>query len=176
MATKMNTLKSFATLLAFSSCLVSCHPLTRGVQAPSVTDPTTKATFRGNLSNNVESFLNIRFGHDTSGANRFAHPQAFEYPSGTQVDASAPGAACPQPRVPVEDFIFANVTDMSEDCLTLRVDRPANTTANDKLPVMVYIYGGGDTIGQIYDPLYDPTGLILTSAAHGTPVVYVAMK
>lgn len=60
--------------------------------------------------------------------------------------------------------------------MTLRVDRPANTTANDKLPVMVYIYGGGDTIGQIYDPLYDPTGLILTSAAHGTPVVYVAMK
>lgn len=51
-----------------------------------------------------------------------------------------------------------------------------NTTSGDKLPVMVYIYGGGDSIGQIYDSAYNPTGLVLQSVKQGTPVMYVAMK
>ena len=167
------------TLLAFFSAisLVSCHPLNHETQGPSVTDPATKVTFQGARFNDVESFLNIRFGHDTSGANRFAHPVPFTYSQGSVVDASIYGAACPQQRVPVQGFnIFQDVTNFSEDCLTLRIDRPANTTATDKLPVMVWIYGGGDAIGQIYDQAYNPAGLILGSAAQGTPIIFVAMK
>lgn len=110
-APKMKALKSFAKVLVLSSYPASCHRLSRCVQAPSVTDAPTKVTFRGNLSN-VESFLNIRFGQDTSGAHRFPHPQASEYPSGTEVDTSTPGAACPRPQDPVQGFVFANITDM----------------------------------------------------------------
>ncbi|OJJ05157.1 hypothetical protein ASPVEDRAFT_55145 [Aspergillus versicolor CBS 583.65] len=54
---------------------------------------------------------------------------------------------------------------MSADCLTLRVDRPAGTPESAKFPVMVWIYGGGDTFGQIYDSAYDPTGLVLDHIA-----------
>lgn len=72
--------------------------------------------------------------------------------------------------------LFDNVTHMSEDCLTLRVDRPAGTSASAKLPVMVWIYGGGDTFGQIYDSAYDPSGLVLGAVAKGTPAIYVAMN
>ena len=108
--------------------------------------------FKGTISNDFESFLNIRYGEETSGINRFAPPKPYQYSHGSVIDASKPGAACPQQRVPVEGFpLFDNVTNISEGCLTLRVDRPVKTEPSANPPVMVYIYGGGDTVGQIYD-------------------------
>ncbi|KAJ5726740.1 carboxylesterase [Penicillium malachiteum] len=140
-------------------------------------DPFNEVFIEGTSSNTTESFLNIRFGQDTSGPNRFAPPKPYSYPSGTVVNATSTGAACPQQKSPIPDFpIFDNVTDVSEDCLTLRVDRPVNTRSSDKLPVMVWIYGGGDTIGQIYDSTYDPSNLIAGAVEKGTPVIYVAMN
>ncbi|KIW13800.1 hypothetical protein PV08_08992 [Exophiala spinifera] len=134
-------------------------------------------TFRGALADGVESFLNIRFGEDTSSKNRFAAPKPYVYPDNLVVDASQPGAACPQQKVPFPTFpIFDNVTRISEDCLTLRVDRPANLSSFAKLPVMVFIYGGGDTVGQIYDSAYDPNGLVSRAHDIGSPVIYVAMN
>lgn len=131
----------------------------------------------GTSANQVESFLNIRFGQDTSGANRFTPPKPFHYPPGTLVNATQPGAACPQQKDAVPAIpIFDNVTHMSEDCLTLRVDRPANTSSSDKLPVMVWIYGGGDTFGQIYDSAYNATPLVAGATQKGMPVIYVAMN
>lgn len=70
-------------------------------------------SFIGESANSVESFLNIRFGQDTSGNNRFAPPKAYAYPYGSVVNASQAGAACPQQMVPIEDFsIFDNVTNI----------------------------------------------------------------
>ncbi|KAF2481466.1 carboxylesterase [Neohortaea acidophila] len=134
-------------------------------------------TVHGASANGTESFLDIRFGHDTSGANRFKAPQAFQYPPNAIVNASAPGAACPQQKVPIPGLpLFDNVTNISEDCLTVRVDRPAGVSSGAKLPVMVFIYGGGDTVGQIYDGAYDPSGLILGAAQKGFPIIYAAMN
>jgi para-nitrobenzyl esterase len=42
----------------------------------------------------------------------------------------------------------------SEDCLYLNVWTPASS-ANEKLPVMIWIYGGGGTAGYSGDPRYD---------------------
>lgn len=143
------------------------------VRLPSPAD----VTFQGITAHDVDSFLNIKFGADTAGDNRFAPPQPYTYSSGSTVDASHPGAACPQSRVPLRGFsLLDNVTDVSEDCLTLRVDRPAGTKANAKLPVMVYIYGGGDTIGQIYDGAYDPTLLVSAAAKKDFPIIYAAVN
>ncbi|KAJ5917045.1 Carboxylesterase [Penicillium tannophilum] len=133
--------------------------------------------FEGTSANSVDSFKNIRFGQDTSGNNRFAPPKLYTYPAGTVVNATQSGAACPQQEDPIPTFpIFDNVTSVSEDCLTLRIDRPANATSADRLPVMVWIYGGGDTVGQIYDTAYEPTVLVLGAAEADTPVIYVAMN
>jgi carboxylesterase type B len=41
---------------------------------------------------------------------------------------------------------------------------------------MVYIYGGGDSIGQISDTAYDPTTLISGATTKGMPIIYVAMN
>lgn len=141
---------------------------------PTVTDSSTGVTFQGNLSSGIESFLNIRFGEDTSGANRFALPVPFKYPRKTVVNASTFGAVCPQA---VTTGIFAvDITSQSEDCLTLRVDRLENTPADAKLPVMIWLSGGGFTSGTIYEESYNPTGLLKSAQANGSPIIFAAIK
>lgn len=163
---------------------------------PLVTNSTTGVSYQGTLADGVEEFQNIFFAQSTSGERRFAPPEPYVPPDNTTVDATTPGPACPQPVVPTPGFdVFSNVTSMSEDCLNLRIARPENTSADAKLPVMVWIYGGmyfilgqfdreltghdfigGFTFGQIYDQLYTPTGLVLQAAAKGQPVIYVAIN
>ncbi|MEP7145362.1 MAG: carboxylesterase family protein, partial [Ferruginibacter sp.] len=58
----------------------------------------------------------------------------------------------------------------SEDCLYLNVWSPAKS-ANEKLPVLVWIYGGGFAVGYTSDPMYNggnlaKKGVILISIAY----------
>ncbi len=60
--------------------------------------------------------------------------------------------------------------NFSEDCLYLNVWTPAKT-AQDKLPVMVWIYGGGFSFGSTADPSHDGellarNGVILVSITY----------
>ena len=32
------------------------------------------------------------------------------------------------------------------------------------------------SVGQIYDPIYEPTALVLQSIANGSPIIYVAVN
>lgn len=144
--------------------------------APTVTDSFNGVTYQGYLSSEIETFLNIRFGEDTSGQNRFAPPKAFSYAQNEMVNASTNGAACPQ-SMQLPGFAGGgNITKMSEDCLTLRVDRVQNTTAEAHLPVMVWMYGGGFASDEIYASSHTPTGLLLTATKNKLPVLYVAIK
>lgn len=89
----------------------------------------------------IEHFQNIFYGEDTSGKNRFAPPVPTKHSRGTVVDATQPGAWCPQAKGDVLPFA-SQVTNISENCLSLRVARPAGTKADTKLPVMVWLHGG----------------------------------
>ena len=110
---------------------------------PRVTDQAHNITYTGARINGVESFQGIRFGQDTSGANRFKHPNPFSYPNDSTVDATKPGAACPQNTVQTFLGITQNETvSLSEDCLNLLVVRVRGTEQDSSLPVMVWIYGG----------------------------------
>ena len=58
----------------------------------------------------------------------------------------------------------------SEDCLYLNIWTPAKS-ANEKLPVMVWIYGGGFSFGSTSEPVYNgknlaEKGVILVSIAY----------
>lgn len=63
-----------------------------------------------------------------------------------------------------------NPENFSEDCLYLNVWTPAKT-AQDKLPVMVWIYGGGFSFGSTADPSHDGellsrNGVVLVSITY----------
>lgn len=122
-----------ACVLLPSLCVIAtCKPI---VTAGTV-------SYEGLHKDQVESWLGIRYGQDTSYENRFKPPRAYVPEPGTIVKATHPGPACPQatgkPGLPLS---FGNITSVSEDCLRLNVARPNGTEACDKLPVMVYIHG-----------------------------------
>ncbi len=110
--------------------------------APFVTNKATSISYQGTSADGVDQFQGISFGEDTSGANRFAPPKPYLPPHGTVVQATARGAACPQARKGVVPPM-SDVEYQSEDCLNLRIARPAAISrSRGPLPVMVYIYGG----------------------------------
>ncbi|ETI26729.1 hypothetical protein G647_10174 [Cladophialophora carrionii CBS 160.54] len=144
-----------------------------------VLDNARNVSYVGLSFQGTEKFLGINYGQDTSGANRFKPPRAFNYPTGTTVQATTAGAACPQNTI--LSFLGAirenpGVFNISEDCLSLQVVRPTGTRQNANLPVMVWIYGQGFESGSYNYSLYNPTALVAGSAAKGTPVIYVAMN
>ncbi|KAK4201298.1 putative lipase precursor [Triangularia verruculosa] len=142
---------------------------------PTVTIAKTKVTYRGTTAGSIEHFQNIKYAHDTSGHRRFAPPEAFVPPEGSKINASAPGPACPQNKIGIPPF-FAVTPSMSEDCLSLRISRPAGTTEGDRLPVVVHLHGGGVVKGSAYDPHYDPANLLTLSVSLRKPVIYVALN
>ncbi|KAL0063547.1 hypothetical protein AAF712_009556 [Marasmius tenuissimus] len=157
----------------FSSILVQYLQLSSAgtslFQQPTAVDANNNITYLGTRGYGVEKFLNIPYGQDTSGEKRFASPEAYQFAANVSTyDARVAGPICPQP---------GNTTEgMSEDCLKLKVTRPIGVKAGDKLPVMVYIYGGSLFTGSINDPTNEPDGLILQSVENGLPVVHVAMN
>ncbi len=107
---------------------------------PYVRNARTGVSYRGTSTNGIEHFQNIFYAEDTSGPNRFAPPVPYTPSSGTIVDATAAGAWCPQglggPPLPFTSAI----TNVSENCLSLRIARSSGSST--KLPVIVWIHGG----------------------------------
>lgn len=143
---------------------------------PIVRDARTGVSYRGTSTNSVDHFQNIFYAEDTSGLNRFAPPVPYMPSPGTIVDTTAAGASCPQglggPPLPWT----SPITNVSENCLSLRIARSSGTGSSAKLPVLVYIHGGGDALGSASDILYTPDGLVMQAKSNGQPVIYVGIN
>lgn len=127
--------------------------------------------YEGSTVGEIEHFQNIKFAE----ARRFAPPEIYTPEPGSILDASSPGPACAQIKDEIPPF-FAETPIISEDCLNLRIARPAGTTKDSKLPVVVHIYGGGVVKGSAYDPHFDPDKLLSIAVASGKPVIFVAIS
>ncbi len=116
----------------------------------------------GVTTGGVESFKGIPFAAPPVGDLRWRPPEPPANWTGVR-KADAFGPICMQAARG-----FFSGSPMSEDCLTLNVWRPAGAKPGDKLPVMVWIYGGAFIQGSSAAPFYDGTrfakaGVILVS-------------
>ncbi|CAJ2500562.1 Uu.00g034150.m01.CDS01 [Anthostomella pinea] len=160
------TLPAFLLTLLVSSIVIA---------EPIATFEGSKVTYQGMTKGTVEHFLNIRYAHDTSGLRRFAPPEPYTPPEGSEIAATEAGPACPQTQTALPPF-FDETPWISEDCLNLRISRPAGTSAGDKLPVVVWVQGGGVVKGSAYDSHSEPDNLIALSEELKKPVIYVTFN
>ncbi len=133
----------FAVLLNPSSRSPSGSlPKISNASDPLVYSTRTRVSYRGTISNGVQQFQNIFYAEDTSGSNRFAPPIPYIPPPGTIVDATAAGSWCPQGVGAAPLPWTSPITNVSENCLSLRIARPSDIDALARLPVLVWMHGG----------------------------------
>ncbi|KAF6797614.1 carboxylesterase family protein [Colletotrichum sojae] len=65
---------------------------------------------------------------------------------------------------------------VSEDCLTINVVRPHGVSPDAKLPVAVWIHGGGLTNGGSSDPRYNVSFIVEQSVRMGTPFIAASIN
>ncbi|KAJ7471049.1 sterol esterase [Mycena latifolia] len=137
--------------------------------APLITLP--YGVFRGAADGNLSTFLGVPFAQPAA---RFELPKAPAFLHGVQ-NATTFGAACPQQALsplPVSlPLAIGTYPAISEDCLTLNVFVPSSAGPSAKLPVFVWIYGGGFEIGNSADQ--DVRPIVERSIVAGEPVIIV---
>ncbi|KAF9487790.1 lipase [Pleurotus eryngii] len=145
------------------------------------------AIFTGATSGRVAKFLGIPYAQPPTGDRRFKLPEPIPPYTGT-VRATAFGPACPQQsvRLPLPDGLAGDAVDLivntaykavfpdSEDCLSINVVVPTSATPTSKLPVVVWIFGGGFELGS--PSLYDGGLIVERSIQLGEPIIYVSMN
>ncbi|KII95435.1 hypothetical protein PLICRDRAFT_98558 [Plicaturopsis crispa FD-325 SS-3] len=168
-----------------ASCVAGCDPGSRVSSAPLV--QLECGTFQGFSANSTDSFLGIPFAQPPVGTLRFRHPLPPKTQPGVQ-NATMFSNACPQqsnlspgqsvPTIPglnVSSILSSSLNvNVSEDCLYLNVIRPSNISDGHKIPVVVWIYGGGFATGTTAS--FDGAPIVERSVALGEPIIYVSMN
>jgi len=141
---------SSAWVLLSACCVVLA---TSARAADNLQVKTDKGKVQGKVSadGQVRTFLGIPFAAPPVGPLRWKAPQPAPKWKGVK-DATNFGSRCMQPDI-FHDMHFRDPGE-SEDCLTLNVWTPAKDK-KAKLPVMVWIYGGGYVAGTTSEPRQD---------------------
>jgi para-nitrobenzyl esterase len=148
-------MKRFASFLLIlvvllSSVAVSCAPAPVAIQDPIKID---SGQISGTTAGDLHIYKGIPYAAPPVGDLRWKSPQPVAPWQGVK-DCTKFGPA----PMGYYSTVFPFYSEPSEDCLYLNVWTPAKTTG-DKLPVMVWIYGGAFRFGEGSNPLYDGTKL-----------------
>lgn len=149
--------KSFFMIMAFSLALVSCNEKT---------DPNPVLTIEGGQVQGVQTptegivaYKGIPFAAPPVGDLRWKEPQPVVSWEGVKV-ADTYGDAASQLTWDPESFYgkewqASGTVPFSEDCLYLNVWTPAAGKLDEKLPVAMWIHGGGYREGFAFEPEMD---------------------
>ena len=120
---------------------------------------------QGTVENGIAVFRGIPFAAPPVDELRWKAPQPVEPWKGVRMaDKYAPA--------PIQSTVlWMGDIDMSEDCLYLNIWTPAKSK-KEKLPVMVWIHGGGFSNGASFSPVYSGENI----AANGVILVSVAYR
>lgn len=173
--------------IAFSSlsCWQSIFPHKTNNDNPTVT--IANGTIEGRVEDGVESFNGIPFADPPLKDLRLRPPRPLTKSFG-KIKSVKNARSCSQfiaqshsgnlPESAVSTLtnlpIIQAIADFGEDCLTINVIRPVNTTANAKLRVLFWIFGGGFELGSTAQ--YDGSQFVAQSVRLNEPVIWVAVN
>jgi para-nitrobenzyl esterase len=119
------------------------------------------------LPSGVRAWLGVPFAKPPVNDLRWKPPQPISWDGLWTADRKMP--ECMQVLRPHNINNYFGEEATSEDCLYLNVWAPPGSKATAKLPVIVFIYGGGGTIGSAGSGMYDGEDMAKKS------VVFVTM-
>jgi para-nitrobenzyl esterase len=105
------------------------------------------------LPSGVRAYLGIPFAQAPTGPLRWAPPRPASWTG--VVNADRKGPACIQVLRPHDINHYFGEEATGEDCLTMNIWAPADPATGAKRPVIVFLYGGGFTIGSSGMANYD---------------------
>ena len=105
------------------------------------------------LPSGVQAWLGVPFAKSPTGDLRWAAPQPAKWDGVFHADRKGP--ACIQVLRPHDINHYFGEEATGEDCLTMNIWAPPGVAAGAQRPVVVFIYGGGFTIGSSGMANYD---------------------
>lgn len=151
-----------------AAMLVAAALVAAPASAQIKTAAVTGGTVEGTVADGLSTYLGIPFAAPPVGELRWKAPQPVKAWSGVR-KADQHAAGCMQEPGLAKQMGFNG--PLSEDCLYIDVWTPAKATT-EKLPVIVWIYGGGFNSGMTGVPLYNGANM----ARQGVVVVSVSYR
>ncbi|KAF3395339.1 Lipase 3 [Talaromyces pinophilus] len=133
---------------------------------------------RGLVSETTQRFLGIRYA---TLSNKWSPASLNEGSNTGFTNATVIGPAVPSPPNGCDiDFALVQkalpclpIPQSDTDCLNLNITGPKNSSSESKLPVIVYLHGGGFVIGANSWPQYDMRRMVEHSILVNQPVMAV---
>ncbi|KAF3402028.1 Lipase 1 [Penicillium rolfsii] len=134
---------------------------------PSVT--VVNGTYFGlhNTQYNQDIFLGMPFAQQPVGDLRLHVPQSLNTSWSLPRNATEYSPSCRG---------YRQTAGASEACLTLNVVRPRGFSPQERLPVAVWIYGGGFTSGSSSDSRYNLSYIVNESVKMGKPMIAASLN